>query len=672
MSFFYNRPTRLYLAGECKKISRLMRRRPLHKCSGNVMKFDERQDDSKKANGSGSDDKETVTNDDNKRKNENESDGSKSPCSSASSPNDSKESVDTLDSNKPATEVKKLQQCNLDKILKKLADRITTKLALNGNGNNTNGHHHSTSNIHAPTSYSLASHIANTINSTQPHQHVSPRKRILRELEKVSLEDTKRSRPKSISNVATNGNANISNCNINNNNNNNTFSNGSLNNMKINEKAPPPISRPISSYSITSLLAHNTSNNNNNNINNNNGNINSSASTGCNNNNINNNSINSNDSSSTSHYQQQQQRLSLNTSPTQQTPKSPPSSMHNNKRKSPNLNQSVGSPSQSPSPEHHAFHKYRPITTTPTSIPASSSPYNSSYHSPNHMRGSPSPHHYDRLRTTGNFHQHSPSSSHYGTSSPQQNYAPGIGHRDSSLSPNVERTSSTNNSRSTPTSIPPSSSGIRTVPKKTAALRQQFSSPTMESSNKINKPTTPTQNLKSEKPMDVDALLRPSALIPPPIPTLGHPAAQLSHYPYMYPPINYLPPAVPPYYPTFYNPAMMAAAAAAYRFQIPGFPQTIPPTASALSPVSNTPASSSALNYDNKNANGHPRSSSLSSSPPEAATHHPYVPTSPWNTISLTNHHHQHHSISSDGNNLIPKVKDEQSSGEYSYNEHAD
>ncbi|CAG9807035.1 unnamed protein product [Chironomus riparius] len=658
MTFFYNRPTRLYLTGDCQKVSRLMRRRPLHKC-GTIKFNDDNIKREKKVYG------EDVVTSSTDKKSENESDGKESTSSSTSSPNDSKESIsDTLENNNKLTDTTtasttstsvKMSQHKLDKILKKLADRISTKLALNGSS--TNGHHannnnnnnHTTSNL-PPTSYSLASHIVNSIN-TQPHQHVSPRKRILRELEKVSLEDTKRSRPKTNATINGNVTATLNNNNNNHNNiNNNTFSNGSL----IKTEKAPTVSRPISSYSITSLLAHNTS-------------------TGCNNLN-NNNSINSNDSLSTSHFhqqQQQQQRLSLNSPPTLPSAKSPQQMMHN-KRKSPNtspprLNQSIGSPSQSPSPEHHAFHKYRPITTTPTSNAASSSPYNSSYHSPNYMRGSPSPH--DRLRTTGNF-QHSPS--HYGTSSPQQqqNYSVGVAHRDSSLSPNVERSSTTsnnnnnnNNNRSTPTS---SSSGIRTVPKKTAALRQQFSSPTMESSTKISKSaTTAVQNMKNEKPMDVDSLLRPSALVPPsPISAaLGHhPAASLSHYPYMYPPLSYLPPTVPPYYPSFYNPAMMAAAAAAaYRFPIPGYPQT----ANSLSPVSNTHAPSQITNpssnhYD-KNSNGHPRSSSISSSPPEATTthHHSYVPTSPWNPISLTNHHH--HSIS-DGNNLISKVKDEQSS----------
>uniref|UniRef100_A0A182XF18 Hairless n=1 Tax=Anopheles quadriannulatus TaxID=34691 RepID=A0A182XF18_ANOQN len=68
--------------------------------------------------------------------------------------------------------------------------------------------------------------------SSAASQHVSPRKRILRELEKVSLDDagssgtssTKRSRPKA-------GSAAV----------------------------PAPVSRPFSSYSITSLLGHNTS-----------------------------------------------------------------------------------------------------------------------------------------------------------------------------------------------------------------------------------------------------------------------------------------------------------------------------------------------------------------------------------------------------------------------------
>lgn len=495
---------------------------------------------------------------------------------------------------------------------------MTSTLALNGNG--ANGHNGS----QTPTSYSMASHIASTIN-TQPHQHVSPRKRILRELEKVSLEDPKRSRPKATVNGHSIPISSVS----------PQMTNGNLKSQP-HEKAAiaPPMSRPISSYSITSLLAHN-----------NNSTTASSVGSGCS-------SINdhSNDSSSASHYHHrdgaQQQRLSLSQN---SPPKSP--SMIQPKRKSPNTTppgngngNSYHSPNHSPSPEHHAFHKYRPTTTTPAAL--SSSPYGNSYNSPNYMRGSPSPHgdgfNNNRLRTTVSY-QHSPS--HYDSSPSQSFTAP----RDSSLSPNVER--STGSSRSTPTSS--GTSVIRTVPKKTAALRQQFSSPTMEGANK--KPV-----VKQEKPMEVDPVMRP-ALVHPQVP---HPA-QMQMYPYMYPPMGmgYMPPAgIPPYYhPAFYNPAMMAAAAAA-QYRIPGFPPGAMPgyPGAAFAPVSAaqmTGSSPPVSSYD-KSHNGQ-RNSPISSPPATHSSVSPYVPTSPWNPIPLTNH-------SINDGNLIAKAKDEPSSGECS------
>lgn len=578
MILFFHRPNRLRLSPEAKKSARSKCRRPLDK-RGNI-KFIKTE-----------------------KKEDSDSDDAKSKCDD--------DKLDEDGEKKPQSPEK--DKSKLDKILKKLADRMTSTLAINGNG--TNGHHPS----QTPTTYSLASHIANSIN-TQPHQHVSPRKRILRELEKVSLEDTKRSRPKT-QNHATgtmNGNtiptASIS----------PQISNGSLKHQPDKAPTAPPASRPISSYSITSLLAHN------------NNSTTASGAPGCN-------SINehSNDSSSASHYHHRdgaQQRLSLSQN---SPPKSP--SMMQHKRKSPNTTppgnngNTYHSPNQSPSPEHHAFQKYRP-TTTPTAAQASS-PYSGSYHSPNYMRGSPSPHgdgyNNNRLRTTGSY-QHSPS--HYVSSPSQHSYATP---RDSSLSPNVERTSLS--SRSTPTSS--GSTGIRTVPKKTAALRQQFSSPTMESSNK--KPV-----MKNEKPMDVDALLRPSALVPPPVP---HPSQM---YPYMYP-MSYMPTAVPPYYhPAFYNPAMMAAAAASYR--IPGLhPGAIPGYPGAMSPVSASHMAGSSppvSNFD-KNSNGQ-RNSTISSPPATHPSLSPYVPTSPWNPIPLTNH-------SINDGNLIAKGKDEPSSGAF-------
>lgn len=586
MILFFHRPERLRLSTECKKFTQSKRRRPLDK-SGNAKFIKTEKKEEPDAN----------TSDDSNSK----SDGEKA------NGDDEKKLMD--DANSPGrVKDESKGKGKLDNILKKLADRMTSTLAINGNG--SNGHHATQT---TSTTYSLATHIANSI-STQPHQHVSPRKRILRELEKVSLEDTKRSRPKAHA-TTINGNS-IPTSSIS-----PQMSNGSL---KGQHDKAPPVSRPIISYSITSLLAHN------------NNSTPASSGSGCN-------SINehSNDSSSASHYHHrdgaQQQRLSLSQN---SSPKSP--SMMQQKRKSPNTtppgnggSHNYVSPNQSPSPEHHAFHKYRPATT-PTTAQASS-PYSGSYHSPNYMRGSPSPHgdgfNNNRLRTTGSY-QHSPS--HY-ASSPSQSYGTA---RDSSLSPNIER--STTSSRSTPTSS--GTSGIRNVPKKTAALRQQFSSPTMESKKAA---------MKSEKPMDVEALLRPSALVPPPVP---HPAQM---YPYMYPTLNYMPAAVPPYYhPAFYNPAMMAAAAAQYRIPglhpgvIPGYPGSSMSPITAAQMAGNPPPVSA---YD-KNSNGQ-RNSIIASTPATHPSLSPYVPTSPWNPIPLTNH-------SINDGNLIPKAKDEPSSGE--------
>lgn len=585
MILFFHRPERLRLSPQSQKIALAKRRRPLDKVGDLKFIKQEKKEDSDSS--SSSDDS--------------------IPKSEEEKANGDDEKDTKPDANK-AEPVK--DKGKLDNILKKLAERMTSALALNGNG--ANGHNGS----QTPTSYSMANHIANNINS-QPHQHVSPRKRILRELEKVSLEDTKRSRPKATVNGHSIPVSSVS----------PKMTNGNLKSQPLDKATvAPPVSRPISSYSITSLLAHN-----------NNSTTTSSVGSGCS-------SINdhSNDSSSASHYHHRdgapQQRLSL--SQQHSPPKSP--SMVQPKRKSPNTtppgngNGNYHSPNHSPSPEHHAFHKYRPTTTTPSAL--SSSPYGNSYNSPNYMRGSPSPHgdgfNNNRLRTTVSY-QHSPS--HYDSSPSQSFTAP----RDSSLSPNVER--STGSSRSTPTSS--GTSVIRTVPKKTAALRQQFSSPTMEGGSK--KPA-----VKQEKPMEVDSLMRP-ALVHPAVP---HPA-QMQMYPYMYPPMGYMPPAgIPPYYhPAFYNPAMMAAAAAQYR--IPGFPPGAMPgyPGAAFAPVSAaqlTGSSPPASSYD-KSLNGQ-RNSPISSPP---ATHSSYVPTSPWNPIPLTNH-------SINDGNLIAKAKDEPSSGE--------
>lgn len=117
--------------------------------------------------------------------------------------------------------------------------------------------------------------MRNMINSSH-QQHVSPRKRILRELEKVSLEDSstmKRSRSKPgssstvitattatpLASVSSNGTGS------NNSSGSSSNSNGKLTNgvsaVEVRTPSIPttPVSRPISSYSITSLLGHNSS-----------------------------------------------------------------------------------------------------------------------------------------------------------------------------------------------------------------------------------------------------------------------------------------------------------------------------------------------------------------------------------------------------------------------------
>lgn len=146
------------------------------------------------------------------------------------------------------------------------------------------------------TKTGLGIHFSSSSRSNElffPHQHVSPRKRILREFEKVSLEDRnsttqKRSRSKSnastdfasVSNSKASGNnysivvaqqtASIS-CNNKESNNqvsngsptrsnivNSTSSNASKNSHASSESTAAPVSKPISNYSIISLLGHNS------------------------------------------------------------------------------------------------------------------------------------------------------------------------------------------------------------------------------------------------------------------------------------------------------------------------------------------------------------------------------------------------------------------------------
>lgn len=407
--------------------------------------------------------------------------------------------------------------------------------ALNGNSRN----------VQSSKTYSLANHIASTINS-QPHQHVSPRKRILRELEKVSLEDVhiKCSRPKTI-----NGNT-------------------SSNNSSSTTSPMPPVSRPISSYSITSLLAHKTNNNHHD--------KNKNAS--------NNNHHDHMSDSAASQSEKSSASLSQQHSPSSDSPMHSSSSSHMRTPPSSNGN-SVHSPQQN-SETHHAFHKYHPVS-----------------------RGSPSPSFggdslSNHSRTTGNF-------------SPSLNYSI----RESSSSPNTEKSSSSN--RNTP---PSSGRTIRTLPKKTAALRQQFSSPTMDTTppppqSSKDQPTPMITN-EREKAADVDSIYKPSAFVPP----------HLAYSPQLYSQLNYLSQAMPPFYAPspFYDPAMMAVAAAAYRFPHgvqPGIPIGYPGSIWPMGPAQFPPGPMN-----------HPSAMQSAEQRHSPSFKPSYVPNSPWNPNLTSNH----------------------------------
>lgn len=495
--------------------------------------------------------------------------------------------------------------------------------------------------------------VRNVFNSSH-QQHVSPRKRILRELEKVSLEDSstmKRSRSKPGSNstvitattatplasVSSNGNG-PSNSTSSSSNTNGKLTNGA---SAVESRAPSvpttPVSRPISSYSITSLLGHNSS------------------------------SESSNSSrpkhetnTTTSHHPYQQHQASSHYQylgkDVVTSPKSPSeahlSQRYYGKKKSPSYGSQnaaspnsatdygassygmVRSPNLSPSPEHqgHSFTRYRqhpysihPTVSSPSSYSSvsrcspspstndsASSPYSGSAKyraaylasggsppSSSNPTTANSPQHYSR-QSPLNFAR-SPPPSH------QANYPPSNSLRnngkDSASSP---RASPSVEPIRVPATTPTSSSSaptIRTVPKKTAALRQQFGSPSSSPSavdaarrerSNSNASSTSSEIARTahfKKELDyaersaasdvVDGLpptlstsqpspvIRPSTVIASPTP--HHPVPNPF---YMYPPqiaasllaaqqssaVPFLPASPLTYYQHMYNQAAMAAA----------------------------------------------------------------------------------------------------------------
>lgn len=521
----------------------------------------------------------------------------------------------------------------LDTIVKKLTDRADSGLSrLN----------------HIKTSY---------------QQHVSPRKRILREFEKVSLEDPqttqKRSRAKtgvssSISSVF-DGHAYGSKSSLNllpgrpvspqSTANSRAYpifsqkiSNGSNNNQTLDTHtvtssgtssipvllsqqhkatsscsplsttaAPLASQSRISSYSITSLLGHE-----------------SSSST-----------------SFTSNNHIKKETNSIVTSFVDTAPVSPPSTdsryssactpSSSNKKRSPSygtpspLNNVANnlhgleyytmmrSPDLSPSPEHQihpsAFPRYRSPSTYSIIHGSSSSPQSySAGLTP--IRSSPSPSNSDSYnpKYKTSYLSESPNHHPYAAVSPSHRYSPIPGYQ-SRKSPHVmnksamhsptrvpttsrHSTTGTTSPSLSPTIEEPSqiqkevlpSPGVRNLPKKTAALRQQFQQNNAPSppSGSINQVSVRGQMLQKEREKEHELVMKQreaerraySSVMHPGIPgleTLGslpihgsHPAAASSMYPYMFPPgaaphNSYLNSSLSSYYQQVY------AAAAAYR-----------------------------------------------------------------------------------------------------------
>ncbi|XP_055585055.1 protein hairless [Uranotaenia lowii] len=389
--------------------------------------------------------------------------------------------------------------------------------------------------------------IRSAFSNSSVQQHVSPRKRILRELEKVSLEDSsstmKRSRGKPGSNntvvtattatplasVNSNGNmtSGINNSNSSNSNNGKLINGSSTTEPHSSAVPTTPVSRPISSYSITSLLGHNSSND-------------SSSK-----------SKQQETNSTTSHHPYHHQLPShyhqylgkdVITSP-----KSPSDAHYRyyGKKKSPSYGPNAGtaaspnsaseynttggygvsrSPDLSPSPEHqnHSFTRYRqhpysihPIVSSPSSYSnasrcspspntndSASSPYsnNAKYRS-TYLTSSVSPPSSANPASTG-------SPQHYTRQSPlnfarspppshQSSYPHSSSYRNNGKDPTLSPRASPSVEpirvpATTPTSSNLSTPSIRTVPKKTAALRQQFGSPS-------SSPSIPTDSAKRER-----------------------------------------------------------------------------------------------------------------------------------------------------------------------------
>lgn len=486
-----------------------------------------------------------------------------------------------------------------------------------------------------------------------------------------------------LASVSNNGNVTSNNTSSSNSNSNGKLSNGA----SVPSSVPTtPVSRPISSYSITSLLGHNSSSE------------------------TNNITIKQETNTTTSHHPYQQHHASshyqyLGKDVT--SPKSPSdahlSQRYYGKKKSPSYGSQnaaspnpatdngagysmVRSPNLSPSPEHqgHSFTRYRqhpysihPTVSSPSSYSSVSrcspspstndsagSPYSGcAKYKPTYMAsgGSPplssnpgtanSPQHYSR-QSPLNFARSPPPSQ-------QASYPPSSGFRNNNKDLSSPRASPSVEPIRVPATTPTSSSSnptIRTVPKKTAALRQQFGSPSSSPSTvdatrrertNSNASSTSSEIVRTahfKKELDYaerssssdvvdgvppalstsqsNTVIRPSTVIASPTP--HHPVPSHHAVPnpfYMYPPqiaasllaaqqssavpfLSISP--LPPYYQHMYSQAAMAAA---YRSPLWMHYQSMSPHAISPSSVSQPSTSSSSSSNSSNNRDAQQRDS---------------------------------------------------------------
>lgn len=309
-----------------------------------------------------------------------------------------------------------LHRTKLSDVLQKLIDRVPgVLLSASNNSIITN-----TTTTTGAANHAIANNSRIDANN---HQHMSPRKRILRELEQVSLDEfestKKKPRTKHTGNNHTASNdvplaGDVNSASTTNNH--SSICNG---NSKDTIPTTQTASRPVSSYSITSLLGHN---NNNNSIKNDSG------------------ANNNNNKGSPVQFHQTPQKLSSAFSARKKSPsynpnnsiKTPsrnatPSSLQNNFNRSPSTSSPISygrnnhSPDLSPSPEQ-TYGRYRPYNVQYPPPPSSAGfhPYMSVS-----SRGSLSPpYSTESALYLSNLSTRSPNQQYVSTTSTQESSSP--------------------------------------------------------------------------------------------------------------------------------------------------------------------------------------------------------------------------------------------------------